>query len=302
MSRVSFNGRNLGLCAFAALAFAIIMPAARASVLYATPNSLYTQNFDSLPITPENASLQTTVPWIDDSTSSATQTSIPGWYLWHALNPGAESGTNGHQRLRIGTGSGNTGSFYSFGATGATERALGSVGSTTIATNPGVTNEDTRVLTALRLTNGTGQTLGSFTLTYTGEQWRDGGSTTPAPETLLFDYSLNAAAPQDTAATFTSVPSLNFTTPVFVNTGSGAAVDGNAAGNRQTLTATVSGLNWAPGTDLWLRWDDPQRAGNDHGVAIDDLSFTSAVAVPEPGTCASLIGVAAAMLARRRPR
>jgi hypothetical protein len=133
---------------------------------------------------------------------------------------------------------------------------------------------------------------------YDGEQWRDGGNTAPPPaEVLLFDYSLAATAPQ--TGVFTAVPALDFTSPVNINTGSGAAVDGNVAGRVNNITATVTGIAWLPGTDLWLRWNDPQRLGNDHGMAIDDVEFSAGGVVPEPSSMALAACGALAMLALR---
>jgi hypothetical protein len=74
-------------------------------------------------------------------------------------------------------------------------------------------------------------------------------------------------------------------------------VDGNATGNRQTITATVTGLNWQPGQDLWIRWADLNDAGNDHGLAIDDLNFS---AVPEPGALALAMFAAIGLYSGRR--
>src|SRR4030095_15196591 len=34
------------------------------------------------------------------------------------------------------------------------------------------------------------------------------------------------------------------------------------------------------GQEIWIRWEDVNDAGNDHGLAIDDLSIT-AIAPPE---------------------
>jgi hypothetical protein len=111
---------------------------ALASIAYTTPEAIYFQNFDSLPITPQDASLGNTsaaVGWIDDTvTPAAGQFSIPGWYLYHPLVL-AEGGVNGHQRVRIGAGGVNTGAFMSYGVSGSTERALGDLGSTTLAAN-----------------------------------------------------------------------------------------------------------------------------------------------------------------------
>ena len=58
----------------------------------------------------------------------------------------------------------------------------------------------------------------------------------------------------------------------------------------------MTGLNWQPGEDLWVRWADINDAGNDHGLAIDDVTF-SAEAIPEPATI-TMAGLAlAAVLA-----
>ena len=52
-------------------------------------------------------------------------------------------------------------------------------------------------------------------------------------------------------------------------------VDGNVAGRVNGITDTVTNFAWAPGTDIWLRWADPQVAGSDDGLAIDDVSFSA---------------------------
>ena len=159
----------------------------RAAVSYTTAGSNYTQNFDSLPTTPQNASLETTIPWIDDSTSSATNTSIPGWYLYHTVTQTAEGGTNDHQRMRIGAGTANTGAFMSWGSSAATDRALGDLTSNTIGES----------FYGLRLTNNTGTTLGQMTLQYTAEQWRNGGHTTATSvaQSVTFGYAVTSSSP-----------------------------------------------------------------------------------------------------------
>ncbi len=271
---------------------------AKAAVSYSTPGSTYSQNFDSLPNTPENTSLGSSpIGWTDDNAApGAGNFSIVGWYLYHPLVL-AEGGVNSHQRMRIGAGSANTGGFMSFGVSGSSDRALGDVGSNTLAGPNSPTNS---IWFGLRLSNDTGITLTDFTLSYDGEQWRDGGAATPVAQTMNFMWSTTATAISDPNTAFTAVPALNFTSPVFANTGSGAAVAGNSAGLVAGITANVSGINWQPGTDLWLRWDDINNAGNDHGLAIDNLSF-SATATPEPSVLV-LAGVAATglLIFRRR--
>jgi hypothetical protein len=263
-----------------------------AQVSYTVPGVNYLQDFNTLPLSPENTSLQTTIPWTDNSTSSGTQTSILGWYLYHPISQ-TEGGISGRQRLRITPGTSTTGSFYSFGSTSSSDRALGSLGSNTMS------NEGDSMHAAVRINNNTGLTLTDFTVTYNGEQWRNGGS--GSANSLLFAYSLDATPANffTNTATFTSVAALNFTSPVVSATG--AAVDGNNAGRVNGITATVSGISWAPGTDLWLRWSDVNNLLADDGIGIDDLTFSAIQVIPEPsGFALAGLGIASLLIFRRR--
>src|SRR3954454_2947815 len=87
---------------------------ARAAILYSTAGSTYSQNFNSLPASPENASLgNTPAGWTDDNPSPAAGNfSIEGWYLFHPTSA-TEGGFSGHQRLRVGPGNSTTGAFMS---------------------------------------------------------------------------------------------------------------------------------------------------------------------------------------------
>jgi hypothetical protein len=255
----------------------------RAAINYGTIDSTLTQNFDDLPTDfPTNGSIQGTTPvyssgWKDDSsTVPGVSVGLPGWYLWHPVMPSSENGTNGHQRFRAGTGQ-NTGAFWAFGSAGSDpDKALGSIGSTTVAGN------GDPMYIGLQLINTTGQTLHGFQLTFDGEQWRDGQST--SAETLLFDYSLTAnnMTWNQTTTSFTAVPTLNFVAPTTAGTGSsGTAIDGNTlaslgGGRVPDITSTVTGISWAPGAELWLRWSDPQLASlADDGMAIDNVRFVA---------------------------
>jgi hypothetical protein len=277
----------------------------KAAISYGSLGSTYTENFDGLPtdMPGSTSSIESVYQdgWQDDVnylTSAEDDVSVLGWHLYHPLSPSTENGFNGNQRFRNGTG-GNTGAFWSFGNfTSASEKALGSLGSSTVAAN------GANMYMGLQLINATGVTLSSFTFTYYGEQWRDGQGTTG--ETLTAAYSLSATdADWYSSSDFTALPSLSFTSPVFAGTNSsGTAVDGNVAGRSGPLTATVSGINWLPGAELWIRFADPQLASlADDGLAIDDLSFS---AVPEAssfllfGLVASAAGLGR-VLRKRKP-
>jgi hypothetical protein len=243
---------------------------AQAQISYTVVGSDYLQDFDSLPNTPENTSLVASgKEWQDDTASPAAgHVSIPGWYLFHPTDPGAEDGFNGFQRMRIGAGTATTGAFMSFGASSSTERALGSLASNTL--EPAGQAQ----YIALRFTNNTGVTLGQFTLEFDAEQWRDGGNNPAVSQSLTFGYAVTSTAPANIGAlTATAVPALTFTSPVFTTTA--GAVDGNA--NFSTLSTTVAGFTWNPGEDLWLRWADTNDANNDHGFGIDNLTVSADV-------------------------
>ena len=203
-----------------------------------------TENFDSL------AATGTGIAWTDDST-------IPGWWSTRVV-------------YNSGSGGSNTGALYSFGVAGtnpATDRALGSVASTGTGT----------VFYAARLTNNTGATIASLDISYTGEQWRNGGNT--AAHTLTFQYQVanpGVVTGANLPATgWTTVPALSFTSPI---TGATAAVlDGNAPANRVVRSATLA-VAIGNGQEIWVRWQDPDDVGSDHGLAVDDFSVTATAA------------------------
>jgi hypothetical protein len=286
-------------CAIAIALVIALSQGIHAAIIYSTPGATYSQSFDSLPNTPQNTSLgNTPTGWKDDDPAPpAGNFSIVGWYLHHPTAQ-TEGGFNGNQRMRIGAGTANTGAFMSFGGSGSTERALGMVNSNTMTATVGADS-----YYGARFDNDTGRRLVSMSLSYTGEQWRDGGAATPNAQSIVFEYSLNATSVQDGAATWHAVPALDFTSPTFVNTGGGAATDGNAAANRMLKSVTdldLAGIGWLDGTDLWIRWKDQNNAGNDHGLGIDGVEFSAEI--PEPSTLTLLGIVAFSLLGRRRTR
>ncbi|HZS05329.1 MAG TPA: ExeM/NucH family extracellular endonuclease [Blastocatellia bacterium] len=194
--------------------------------------------------------------WVDNTT-------IAGWYSTRTT-------------YNADAGSSTTGSLYSYGSAAVpADRALGSVASGTTGT----------IYYAVKLTNSTGSAINSLVVKYTGEQWRNGGNT--SAQTLSFQYQIQnpgtitgANTPTTGWSNFTT---LDFTSPITGATA--AALDGNAAANRTLKEATLP-VTINNGQEVWLRWVDINDTGNDHGLAIDDLSVRAyATNQPVVPTC-----------------
>jgi predicted extracellular nuclease len=236
----------LALVALAVFAISLLTPTSSALTNNGTITTFdvpLIENFDSL------ASTGTGIAWTDNST-------IPGWYSTRAT-------------YNSGTGSSNAGALYSFGVEGTnpvTDRALGGIASGTTGT----------FYWGARFVNNTGNTITSLEVSYIGEQWRNGGSSSADPgvaQTMNFQYQVanagvitGANAP---ATGWSDYNPLNFTSPIF-GTVLGTALDGNFPVNRLVVASTIP-LTVAPGQEVWLRWSDQNDANNDHGLAVDDL-------------------------------
>jgi uncharacterized repeat protein (TIGR01451 family) len=133
----------------------------------------------------------------------------------------------------------------------------------------------------VRLVNNTGSTITSLDVSYSGEQWRNSAA---AAQTVAFSYVVGSPSVTGALAEFQSagvaVTSLDFISPI--TGGTAGALNGNLAANRTTRTFTITGLSISNGTEVMLRWSDPDHTGTDHGLAIDDFSVTpqGAVALP----------------------
>jgi hypothetical protein len=109
-------------------------------------------------------------------------------------------------------------------------------------------------------------------LAYTGEQWRKGGETVAQVVTLWYQISptpITSLAPSaDTG--WTAVPAGNFSSPV--NTDTGTSLNGNDLANRTTISINPN-IFVPAGNYLMIRWKDLNHDGDDHGLAIDDVSL-----------------------------
>jgi hypothetical protein len=234
----------------------------------------YFQDFDSL------TTSTTATAWANDST-------LPGWSLF--ISTGGPAAT-----IAADTGGSNAGTFRSYGPAGSSDRALGALGSGGAYFGSPLAGSVAGWI-AVAFTNTGSLALDSFTVQFDGEQWRNGGNTSPQPMVLEYGFGASFAG---VANWLQPGGSFDWVSPVATSTA--AAVNGNTVG----LVADVGGTiltDWTPGATLWLRWVELNDPGNDHGLAIDNFRF-SVTAVPEPGTWAMLLAGlgAVGLIARRR--
>ena len=242
-----------------------------AAISYTTSGQVLTTAFDTLPNTGTSAA------WTNDST-------IQGWSLFNS----AGSAITG---IAVGNGNTNPGSFYSYGTTSASDRALGGLGSGGAYFGTPATGSVAGYVAA-SYTNASGSVLTAVTINYDGEQWRNGGNTTAHSYNLQYGIGNTFASVTTWSAAGVS---FNFTGPVA--TATAAAVDGNAAGLVSNVGGNLS-LTWNVGDTLWIRWSDINEAGNDHGLAIDNFSIS---AIPEPSSAiVAIAGLGFLALRRRR--
>ncbi len=209
----------------------VVNPAAATTLV--GPNVAVIQNFDTL------------------ASSGTTATVMPtGWTF-------AESGTGANTTYAAGTGSSATGNTYSFGATSATDRALGTLRTSSLSSIVGT-----------EVTNSTGELISSLLISYVGEQWRLGA--VGREDRLDFAYSLDATSL--TSGTWVDVNGLDFVAPV--NSGTTGALDGNDPANQSLLSYSLTGLTLSAGAKVWLRWSDFAASSSNDGLGIDDVSIT----------------------------
>lgn len=256
--------------------FAVSFTAAQASVSLTSLN--YAENFDSLPTTSVSGAF---------SLTAGVQAAVPGTTGWDGVKVSGTGSTN--MNFSADNGSANAGALYSYGATGVTERALGSIASGSNVPAFGV-----------EIVNNTGNSLASVSISYVGEFWR---SSTSTQNVLSFGYGVSGGAASSSnyltaASDMNAVAGLNLVGPAPVATN--GLLDGNAAANQASVAATITfAAPLAPGQSLFLRWQDFNDLGNDAALAVDNFSLT-ATATPEPATLSLLVLSVVGMFMRRQ--
>lgn len=219
-----------------------------------------TENFDTLPtVTPTPAAFSHVI---------GTQAGIPGLTAWQATKvAGSSTATTSTPNILADTGTGGSGFLYSYGAASNSERALGALASGSNAMAFGT-----------QITNNSGGTITSITISFTSEAWR---SSTSVQNRLVFAYGIGAEGGAITASNFltqtgmTAVPALDVVGPAAVATN--GALDGNNAANQAAVSFTITGLSVPANGSIFIRWTDTNDAGNDAGLAIDNFTFNATV-------------------------
>ncbi|MCI1729760.1 MAG: endonuclease [Chiayiivirga sp.] len=191
-------------------------------------------------------------------TQGSTGSTLPtGWYF-------VETGSNANTTYLIDDGTSTSGNTFSYGSSGAGDRAFGGLGSGSLTTTIGA-----------QLRNDTGATLNDLAVSFVTEQWRLGDLN--GVDRLVFAYSTNATSLSTGA--WTAVSALDAVSPV--TSGSpGTALNGNAAANRAAISATLTNLALAANGTLWIRWSDANDAGVDDALAVDDVILGTPVDNP----------------------
>jgi MYXO-CTERM domain-containing protein len=244
----------------------VLAASASAAIVYST-------NFNDLGVTAGQS--------ITGTGAVGNQGAIPNLAGWQAARV-AGSGSTAMNLLIDNNGSGNTGGVYSDGVSAsAADRSLGALASNALTPAFG-----------LVLVNTEAHSQDSITITFTGEQWRLANNGAVA-NTLTFAYGFGGGS--ITSSNFLS--SAGMTSDARGNVVSGVATASPFNVYSSTsISFTISGVNWTPGQELYIRWQLPKMSGSGANLAIDDFSLT---AVPAPGAMA-LLGVAGLLGARRR--
>jgi len=224
----------------------------------------YTQSFDALGTASILGAISSTAGAQASLAAVTGSTTLNGWYATKISGTGLPS-----TAITPDAGGGSSGYVYSYGAASAPDRALGVLAS----------GSNIMAIGAL-IKNDTGATINSIKVSFTAEFWRSSTSV----QNVLSCAIGKVDGSTITTANFLTAPSAialvrgNITGPAAVS--SNAALDGNLVANQVAFTDVVIPLQLAPGETGFVRWSDVNDAGNDAGLAIDNLRMTASLDLP----------------------
>lgn len=193
-----------------------------------------------------------------DGMGSTETAFIPGWTAIRAAGSGTIGAT-----LTMSATNGTTGNVYNVGLIDSEDRAFGTLADATTVPAMGAVFQ-----------NNTGSLVSKISIQTRMEQWRESGNA-GINESVTFYYSTNATSLNDGAAIWTPVTALNLNEKLTAATNS-AAVNGNLAVNYTLLSNIITGLNWANGANLWIKWVDINDSGTNGMYAIDNFIISVA--------------------------
>jgi hypothetical protein len=226
---------------------------------YPAANFVYTQNFSNLPA----------------ASGYVSGISGKGPYYLGSIHAGLtglfiaqSSGSNAVLNFTTSSGSNATSGIFSYGAAnGATNAATRGLGS--LASSAG------SYVFGIVFTNTSNTIIDQFEIEIVAAQWRKGGS----GKVNEWTFSYATSPTNNVLDTVTKkVAALSFYS-VQTSTGT-SALNGLLNINQQQKKDTLFNLNWKPGEQLILKWQDKDDIGNDDGMALQQL-ICKALTLPD---------------------
>lgn len=222
----------------------------------------YSQNFDKL-------SASGSVSWIDNNT-------IPEWY-WQIIS-------QNYKTYTATDGTDATLGKKSFGVIGNSDRAMGVV-----------PDKEYPIAMGLALQNKSSSNVSQISISYTGEQWYNGGYM--SPQQIKFGYKIvSTFNPIFTDKSgWVAVPELHFNSPKYGTPST--ILNGNLPENSVIFKdVAISGVSIPPGSYILIRWSREASPSSSHSLAIDDVTIKWVVPViptlsVSPKSITGLIGI-----------
>jgi hypothetical protein len=222
---------------------------------YPAINFAYTQNFSNLPV---NSNYLSGITGKGPYFLGSLHAGLQGLFIAQT------NGSNTALNFATSSGSNAASGIFSYGANNAATRGLGSLASSAGS-----------YLFGISFTNTTNTIIDQFEIEFTAAQWRKGGSGRINEWTFMYHTSstnnvLDTLTKKDTTLYFTSVQT---------STGT-AALNGLLTVNQQQKKDTLFNIQWKPGEQLILKWQDKDEVGNDDGMALQKL-IVKALTMPD---------------------